>query len=51
MTTFIMIVYFKLGYSGGFAFPEFNTLEACNSAIVEIKKQQDIEIALCVPKG
>ena len=51
MKTFILIIYLKYGYSGGWLFPEFNTEQACESALTQIKKEENVIIGFCTDKG
>jgi hypothetical protein len=50
----ILIFFIKVGYAGGTTTVEFNSEEACRSAlevVVEEGRLSGADFAVCVPKG
>ncbi len=50
MEVFILIVYLKIGYSGGWFSQEFNSKETCLSAYSQLEKQRAVDYGGCFEK-
>lgn len=50
MKTFILIVYLKVGYSGGWFSQEFNTEQTCKAAYIQLDKQDAVDYGGCFEK-
>lgn len=50
MATFVLIIYLKVGYSGGWFSQEFNTKESCMAAYYQLQKQRAVDYGGCFEK-